>query len=329
VAFSGQMGNAEEFVLRADAAGSNLVYRGTSMERAAAGVEIRDRRIRIDPLRAERLDGTLAGWILIDPVRGQGGLSGGEHGAARFGGCAIADQLHDVIQAFSWDGPTRTDVAGSIAFRSGETTDVRASVTAEQLGVGPFVADAATFDVHWAGTRLRVANIRAATYGGEVEGTFEYLFRPVGQGPAFWAADARARKISFEDVARALAHEEGEPYHGRLDAVVSVAGESGDGLKNSLAGEGRVDVADGRILMIPLFGGLSRMLSWLYPGLGFSQQTDFHAKFSLRGPEVRMRDVRLEGALFSLNGKGSYDLVDHGLDYDVEFQLLREGPWVP
>jgi hypothetical protein len=238
---------------------------------------------------------------------------------------AVSDHLEKTLQPLSFGGPVLIETSGQVAYRPGQTNAVRAAVAAQSLGVGPFMTDSTAFDLQWTGTQLLLTNLVASFHGGTVEGVFDYQYRPPEEGPSTWEVTGRATDVAFEDLVREFARKEGEPYRGSLDATVTLAGETGEGLIPSLSGKGSCSVTDGRILMIPLFGGLSRILSRIYPGLGFSRQSDIHFGFTIQGPQVRMRNVRLEGALFSMNGKGDYDLVDHGLNYDVEFQLLREG----
>jgi len=112
---------------------------------------------------------------------------------------------------------------------------------------------------------------------------------------------------------------------GRMRILVRVAGPVPDPGFKQMTGSGMIHVDDGEIMRLPLFGGLSRLLSGLYPGLGFAAQDDLHADFELRNGRLETRAARLEGALISMKAAGYY-AFDGRLRFNVEVQLLRKGP---
>jgi hypothetical protein len=78
------------------------------------------------------------------------------------------------------------------------------------------------------------------------------------------------------------------------------------------------------VFLFPLFGGLSRYLAGIVPGLDFVlRQTDLKTDFTIADGVVRMDRVLIEGDVFSLLGKGHYDLRDE-LDFDVQVALMKE-----
>ena len=74
-----------------------------------------------------------------------------------------------------------------------------------------------------------------------------------------------------------------------------------------------------------MFGGLSRILAKVYPGLGFMRQTDLRSDFEVSGLTLKSEKVLVEGNIFTIQGDGTYQLQSKELNFDVEFKLLRDG----
>ena len=109
---------------------------------------------------------------------------------------------------------------------------------------------------------------------------------------------------------------------GELSAQAQVAGWL-DPWK-SIEGQGQVYIHNGSLFHVRLFGGLSKILSKLYPGLGYTAQTEFLMPFTLDGGKLKSDDVSIKGAVISLKGHGEYQLGGD-LNYQAQVQLLRSG----
>ena len=90
-------------------------------------------------------------------------------------------------------------------------------------------------------------------------------------------------------------------------------------------GSGSVAIREGQVLRMPVFGGLSQMLSAIYPGLNFAAQTDFTSDFTIEENKIFMKGAMLGGSVLSVRASGSY-AFDQRLDFTVEVKPLRGGP---
>jgi hypothetical protein len=113
-------------------------------------------------------------------------------------------------------------------------------------------------------------------------------------------------------------------YTGDLSGQLRLAGPVGPDYLRQATGGGDLRIANGELLSIPLFGGLSRYLSLLLPGLGYLSQRDFHANFEVGGNRVRTEEAYLLGNVLSMRGRGAYGF-DGDLGFRVEVKFLREG----
>jgi hypothetical protein len=109
-----------------------------------------------------------------------------------------------------------------------------------------------------------------------------------------------------------------------LSGQLRLSGDAGPGFLSAAKGSGRVEIQNGYILSIPLFGGLSKYLSLLVPGLGYASQRDLRAGFQIRYGRLETSDAELLGKLITIRGKGSY-AFSNDISFRVQVQFLKEG----
>ncbi len=324
VTFFGKVGDPFAFALNGTVTASNFFYRGSHAESGSTGISISNRVLTLEPLAVSREEGSADGLIRLDFVDKRVDLDLVSTIDPKAAARAATPVLERIFRVFEFEGPTRTVVKGEIYYRDKKRTSVQASSVTEGLNLKSFRSDHASFDVDYSNNRVKVTNIVAGIYGGEVEGTYEVHSEPGGKHQRY-SVNAWAKGVSFEDVVRTVTHKDGEQYQGKIGGTLQLTGLLGENQGHQAKGGGTVRIGDGRIMRIPLFGGLSRILGKIYPGLGFSKQTDFSSDFTIEGKKIAMDEVTLEGNFFSLQGKGDYFVGTKVIDYDVEFQLLREG----
>jgi hypothetical protein len=325
VDFSGTQGETNAFTLTGTAAGTNLFYKGAYMNESRADLHFAKRVLTLSSLHAERDEGQVDGLLRLDFAEKRADVEATSTVDPKAAARAVGKKLEQIFSHFSFDGPNRTQVSGSIHFSTNGVTDLRASAVAEGMGVHSFVSDAVSFDMHWTNRLITVSNIQALIYGGKLTGTYTTTPDATETNRLHYSMAIELDDVLFEDVVRTLVHKDGEPYHGRLSGDLRLEGLFGTAQGRKSVGTGRVEINQGRIMLIPLFGGLSSWLSKVYPGLGFTRQSNFSSSFNLSDLNIRLPDAELTGALFRIQGEGTYRMPDKGLDFDVEFQLLGDG----
>jgi hypothetical protein len=296
-----------------------------------------------------RLDGTLAveasstnTFVTLDPmlvVREEGIARGGvtlnrQAGTATFHGrSAIAPrallEIVDVLDPgdavwWSCGGPTEITAQGRADLQGRAGTAFRADVRARDLTVRGFTADTASFTVSVLGRTNRVTDIRGRLYGGEIGGSVTFVSGAAPDVPDQYVLSGTVRDADFGRVAATLGAEAGNEYEGRLSGDVRLGGRTGPDAWRSVQGAGSVKVVQGHLFRLPVFGGFSRMMSRLIPGLDFLvSQSDARAAFTVADGMVVSDKVRIEGDVMSLTGTGAYAL-DGALDFDVQVTLMKE-----
>ena len=92
-----------------------------------------------------------------------------------------------------------------------------------------------------------------------------------------------------------------------------------------LNGKGSIRVANGCIVRMNLFMGLTDLMADKIPGVGkIVEQTDVSADFTIENGVVKSDNVRIEGKIFSIKMRGKYDAVRDELDFNVQVQFFKQ-----
>ncbi len=109
-----------------------------------------------------------------------------------------------------------------------------------------------------------------------------------------------------------------------MSAEFLIEGMTGKDTIGSLKGHGALRISDGRVFMMPVFGGLSEFMTKIIPGLDLVlKQSDLKTKFVIDKGYIITDKVAVEGDVLSLKAYGSY-MLKGDLDFDVQVKLLKE-----
>ncbi len=211
------------------------------------------------------------------------------------------------------------DIAGTIRFLRGKFFSV------------PLQNAQAAF--HVKGTHVAFSDARAqATSGGELSGSGFVSFPGFVQEKASFGVKATGRKLSLADIGEVFKLEVGD-RHGRLDGTVELNGPMGDNVVPRLSGSGRLGVTEGDLAHLNVLSGLFDAMEKV-PGLAtFVNQSrtatgikisESSMTFSLTNGVLRSDDVEFRGGIFTIAGKGTFDIVRDDLDFAVRVKIVKD-----
>ena len=93
----------------------------------------------------------------------------------------------------------------------------------------------------------------------------------------------------------------------------------------SMSGKGDVDVRNGDVFAIPLFGPLSDILNKLMPGIGYRVARKANMSFTVKDGVIRTPDFRVDAGLFGMVGQGNAHFLDDKIDFDVRIDASGAG----
>lgn len=179
-----------------------------------------------------------------------------------------------------------------------------------------------TTGVRWRGNTVSVTNLAAAFYGGRLSGGLDLDLHSLG-GAAF-RFQAQATEFDLQSLMRDLLPERTN----RLEGVTSVSlivtdAQTADW--QSWHGRGQVEMRNGLLWDLPIFGLLSPALNLVVPGLGNSRATAARATFRIQRSVIYTDDLAIEAGPARLQYRGTVDFEGR-VDARVVAEVLHRTP---
>lgn len=321
---AGRLGDIRRLVLSGTVDAKDFLYNGALLATASARVQVSNEVLRLDGVRVVRPEGALAGWIEQDfrrrVLRFDVDSSIDPAATARLCGASP----HRFVSHFRTGGPVHIRARGQADYGIRRDNDMTFEADVRSAGMGWLLIDQCAFRGRFLGRHVTVTQATGAVFGGTFEGHASFDLPDGGEMRTRYQAAGKVKDVDFTAVLRAMTDRVEQPLEGRLFARADLTGFIGDGQGRTATGSGSLKIEDGRLLQIPLFGGFSRHLSRIVPGIGFASQSDFLADVRIADGRAITDLAELQGDILTMRGRGSYGF-DRSLDFIVEAKLLREG----
>jgi hypothetical protein len=231
------------------------------------------------------------------------------------------------LAPYRFDRPPAARVNGRVLTR-GEMPP--ADMTFELAG-GPFHywrfnVDNVRGAVHWRTNLVAISNLRvtnfysAAPARGEFAGDIGIALRPGGAEVQFHA------QVTNTDLRLLLADlvSPTNKLEGTLSGLVDVTHlDTADW--HSWQGAGQLQMRDGLLWDLPLFGVFSPVLNALVPGLGNSRAKAAEAAFTIQDSVIHTKDLQINAPPVRLHYAGTVDFAGN-VEARVEAEVLRGTP---
>ncbi len=176
-------------------------------------------------------------------------------------------------------------------------------------------------DVSVVGETVQLTNLVGGFYEGRLAGNawFDWSGTNGTDLGFFITLQNASLALLMKDVSSQTNHLEG-----RLSGYLDVTHANSDDPK-SWEGYGHLELVNGLIWDIPVFGLVSRMLNQFVPGLGYSRAKEAVADYSITNSVVFTKDLDIRATGMRMHYKGTVGF-DETLDARVEAELLRDLP---
>jgi hypothetical protein len=176
--------------------------------------------------------------------------------------------------------------------------------------------------VLWRADSLILTNVTVQTYGGESQGwaVFDLHTKQAGTDFRFFIAGTNVdiHRLGVEVLSPT------NRLEGLLSGTLKVSRANSEDWRQWF-GYGNVQLHDGLIWDIPMFGILSPVLNSVTPGLGSSRATDASASFIMTNGVIATDSMIIHSTMTRLQYVGTVDLQER-LNARVTAQLLRGTP---
>jgi hypothetical protein len=177
--------------------------------------------------------------------------------------------------------------------------------------------------VHWLGQQLTLSNVLLDFYGGQAAGSAHFDFHPRERTDYQFVLAATNALLQplVADIFNWANH-----LDGKLSGTLVITNASTTDLQ-TWNGYGDLNLRDGLIWDIPIFGVFSGVLNGMSPGLGSSRANAGSCSFSITNGLIRSEDLDIRSTGMRLQYRGTVDFQGQ-VNARVEAGLLRDMPLV-
>jgi hypothetical protein len=231
---------------------------------------------------------------------------------------AIGPHIVRALDPYRFEPPPTVHAHGIIPIRGEDDADLYFQVLGGPFHWSEFHVPAIAGNIHWQGQHLALTDVRADFYGGKANGLAQFDFHPGGDTSYSFSLETTGTLLHrlMGDLSSQTNKLEGS-LSGRL--VVTKASTS-DWRRTD--GYGSVDLRDGTIWDIPVFGVFSGVLNGIAPGLGNSRANAGSCTFGITNGVIHSDDLEIRTPTLRLKYRGNIDL-DGQVNARVEAEFLR------
>lgn len=300
-------------------------FRGTWMNSADTKVHFADGALTCDDLHVSRNEGSGTGSFTYDfkkhEVRISNIKSSLYPGEVIFW---IDPKIWNTVAPYKFRRPPSVTANGLYQFRGGKNTRLEIKVDGANGLDYVFLGKTLPFDrisarLLFTNDRLQIVDLRSALLSGTLRGTADIS---LARNDPHYRANISVNEINFPLLTDLYFNY--KTALGLLNGTYDFIGLGSDA--RTMRGHGKVEVTNGDVFAIPIFGPLSGILNRILPGSGYSIAHRAAANLKIDNGIIHTEDFDADGSLFSMLGHGDVHFLDDKLDFNV--RLNMKGPGV-
>ncbi len=166
---------------------------------------------------------------------------------------------------------------------------------------------------------LQIVDLKGGLFAGNVQGSADIS---LAHGDPHYQAKLAVDGVDFPRLTDLYYNY--KTAHGQLSGTYDFTGFGDD--SRAMQGSGKMNVANGDVFAIPVFGPLSGILNLVVPGAGYSIARNATADFTVQKGIIHTENFEVAGKLFSMVGRGDIYFMDDKLDFDM--RIDPKGPGI-
>jgi hypothetical protein len=298
-------------------------FRGVWMNNATTNIRFGNGAVACEDFRVARDEGSGAGSFTYDfakhEVRFENVKSTLRPADAIFW---VEPKLWKEITPYKFRQPPEVTVQGVVQFRGGKNTHLEIGINAPEGMDYTFLGKSLPFDsiagqLLFTDNRLQLQKVEASLFSGSVRGTADIS---LAKNDPRYRANLALSKIDFPPLTDL--YFKYQSARGKLSGAYDFSGLGSQ--SRSMRGSGKVEVTDGDVFAIPIFGPLSELLGKFFPQAGYSIARQATADFTVKQGVIHTDNLNVAGKLFGMLGHGDVHFADDKLDLDV--RINANGP---
>ena len=236
----------------------------------------------------------------------------------------IDPKLWKSVLPYKFRHPPTVTANGLYQFRGGKNTRLEIKVDGANGMDYVFLGKTLLFDriagrLLFTNDRLQISDLRGGLLSGTLHGKTDIsLVRNDNR----YQANISVSGIDFPRLTDLYYNY--QTAHGQMSGSYDFTGIGND--PRTMRGRGKVEVTNGDVFAIPIFGPLSGILNHIVPRSGYSVAHEASATFKIDEGIIHIDDFEASSMLFSMLGHGDIHFLDDKLDFNL--RLNMKGPGV-
>ena len=299
-------------------------FRGTWMNSANARIHFTDGAVTCEDIRVTRDEGTGSGSFTYDFKKHEVRIS--NVGSSLYPAEAIFwidPKTSKTVAPYKFRRPPNVVANGVYQFRGGKNTRLEIKVDGASGMDYVFLGKTLPFDrvsarLLFTNDRLQINDVRADLLAGTLRGNADIS---LARNDPRYRATLSVSEINFPRLTDLYFNY--KTAQGLLRGTYEFNGLGSDW--RTMRGSGKVEVSNGDVFAIPIFGPLSGILNHIVPGSGYSIAHKANAEFTVEKGIIHTDDFEAAGSLFSMLGNGDIHFLDDKLDFNLRLDMKGPG----
>jgi hypothetical protein len=303
---------------------SRTGFRGQWMNGANARIRFADGAVNCEDLHVTRDEGTGSGSFTYDFKKHEVRVSNIRSSLYPAEVIFWVDpKTWKTVVPYKFRRPPNVVANGVYQFRGGKNTRLEVKMDGASGMDYVFLGKTLPFDrvsarLLFTKDRLQITDVRGDLLAGTLRGNADIS---LARNDPKYTATLSVREINFPRLTDLYYNY--KTAQGLLLGTYEFTGLGSDW--RSMRGSGRVEVSNGDVFAIPIFGPLSGILNKIVPGSGYSIARDATANFKVENGIIHTDDFEAAGALFSMLGHGDIHFLDDKLDFNLRLDMKGPG----
>jgi hypothetical protein len=299
-------------------------FRGVWMNSASADLRFGDGQLAVENFRVTRDEGVGTGSFVYDDKRHELRLTNVQTTLKPAEAIIwVEPRFWEHVAPYRFHRTPRVTTNGVVQFHGGKQTHLEINVDAPTGLDYTFIDKVLPFDklsaqLLFTDDRLQILNLKGTLFTGHLTGLADIS---LAKNDRRYTAKVAIEKTDFPSLTNLYFNY--KTSQGALSGYFDFGGTGSE--KKALKGTGRVEVTDGNVFAIPIFGPLSDLISKMFAGAGYSIAHKATAPFSIRDGVIHTEDLKVAGTLFAMLGHGDIDFLRNQLDLDIRIDAAGPG----
>lgn len=231
----------------------------------------------------------------------------------------IGDKMEEYARPYRFFAPPRASADGFLDLDDPERNDLRVRLVSPGGMNYDFLGKTLTLtdldaDLFFEGKQLRVVPRKSVgLFDGKLDGQFS--IRLIPSSP--YQATVSLKQCNFGELMETFFGNEN--VTGRIACEADLSGQLND--LGTINGTGQLEVTNGVLYPIPIFGTFSDILNQLVPDLGYSQADKAHSDFVIENGVIDMKKIDVYSDAFALIGNGRYNMVQDSVAMNMRVNM--------